>query len=131
MSFISSCELPDKEPQFLFAFLKGRFPETVQHSFPGACRFLFTSDSDDLRDIMHFLYFIIFIFPITLGAESNEKLWLKLQTYKNATGISDETMMSIWENSAFDGSTRNRRLSRRRRGSRQGKSVIIFLSLKN
>ena len=51
---------------------------------------------------MIFLILKFFGFATTLTAgveidQSKELLWAKLQNYQNATGISDETLLSIWE----------------------------------
>ena len=56
---------------------------------------------------MKFLFFGIFAFAgsfaVTINFdqsnESTEALWSKLRNYQNVTGISEKTMMSIWQKS--------------------------------
>ena len=63
------------------------------------------------RGIMKFYFFGIFSFvtachnqsaePVNfeLPQESNATLWSKLKNYQNVTGISNDTMMAIWQKS--------------------------------
>ena len=56
---------------------------------------------------MKLLFFGVFAFAGSFAVqidfdqsnESNEALWSKLRNYQNATGISEEIMMSIWQKS--------------------------------
>ena len=54
--------------------------------------------------------------------ESDENLWLKLRKYQNMTGISEDTMQSIWEQSAA--LETGQKLTRRRRTTQQGTYFI-------
>ena len=77
------------------------------------------------RGIMKFYFFGIFASvtachnqsaePVNFeqSQESNATLWSKLKNYQNVTGISEETMMSIWQKSMNI-----------RSGVRQGKSRV-------
>ena len=70
---------------------------------------------------MKFLFFVLAA-TFVVGAQdlndSHQNLLVKLKYYQNVTGISDDTMMSIWQKS--DATRSIRRLSRRRRASQDG-----------
>ena len=70
--------------------------------------------------MIFFFLLLTTCFSIGLGrpTESDESLWLKLKNFQNVTGISEDTMQSIWQKSSASKS--GRKLIRRPRDAEQG-----------